>query len=1008
MSKPTETQIDEDLYSRQIYALGIEAMKRMSNSSVLISGMGGLGVEIAKNVILAGIKNVTIHDTEKTTMEDLASQFYLTEEDIGQNRAMASLSKLIQLNEYVSVSASTVELTNSFLQQFNCVVFTTPMKESQIIEYSNFCHDNNIKFIMTETRGVFGSIFNDFGDNFFVQEPSGQKPTRFLLSGVTNDKEGVVVIGDHEEHGLSNGDHVIFDQVEGMTELNGREFPVKVIDQKSFSIGDTSSFHPYTCENGNGYGNQIILPVTMHFKRYTEAIKSPECINADFTNFGRENQVLLAFTALHRYLDLGKSDIDFDSFIQCAKEVNNEYQIVEIIDTTLLKEFVRENAVISQTSSIFGGIAGQEAIKSVSSKYTPIQMFFEYSNIEALPPLEDIQYIPQNDRYDPYRLIFGNAQQEKIQNLRYFMVGAGAIGCEILKNWALMGLSTGPNGKIYVTDMDQIERSNLNRQFLFRNSNIGQSKSMVAANSVLKMNPSLKIEPQQNRVGPESEDIYTNSFYESLDGICNALDNQQTRLYNDSQCIYYQKPLLESGTLGPMGHFQIIVPFLTKSYGSYIDPPTKGIPECTLHSFPTNINHCTMWAKDTFYGLFTQKPSNINQYIKDKGYVKKMLKSDPGTLLETLESAYKYLVEEKPHNFDDCIKIARIKFEELFNFYYRDLLYQNPPDKVENGQPFWTGSRRIPEIQKYDANNEFHVDFIKSAAFLYAKIYNINEIDFNNINIKANEVEVPEWKPSKNIINTNENDDDTKKKRVNSNKAFLSKVQSLCKKLTDVRNNDSLLNVQEFEKDDNTNGHIDFISAAANLRAISYRIPTSNKLEIKGIAGNIIPALATTTSMICGFVTLEMLKVHNISKKNLEDFKDGFINISTASFQFIQPMKCDMKYIKEIDYHFSMWDKWIIEGDLTVGEFNERFVEKYKLRPMIIMIGTTIVYANNNFLLSKERQEEYANRKITDVYVKEAGMKLPEEKGMIQVGVIMESDENRRNVETPTIYLKFK
>lgn len=54
----------------------------------------------------------------------------------------------------------------------------------------------------------------------------------------------------------------------------------------------------------------------------------------------------------------------------------------------------------------------------------------------------------------------------------YCQVGAGAIGCEILKNWAMMGVAAGPEGKVVVTDMDLIEKSNLNRQFLFRPSDV--------------------------------------------------------------------------------------------------------------------------------------------------------------------------------------------------------------------------------------------------------------------------------------------------------------------------------------------------------------------------------------------------------------------------------------------------------------------------------------------------------------------------------------------------------
>ena len=58
--------------------------------------------------------------------------------------------------------------------------------------------------------------------------------------------------------------------------------------------------------------------------------------------------------------------------------------------------------------------------------------------------------------------------QAKMLKQKYFVVGAGAIGCELLKNFAMVGLGASDEGKIIVTDMDHIEKSNLNRQFLFR------------------------------------------------------------------------------------------------------------------------------------------------------------------------------------------------------------------------------------------------------------------------------------------------------------------------------------------------------------------------------------------------------------------------------------------------------------------------------------------------------------------------------------------------------------
>ena len=93
-------EIDESLYSRQLYVLGHEAMKKMAKSAVLVSGMKGLGLEIAKNIILGGVKAVTLHDEGVAEVADLSSQFYLSEEDVGKNRAAVSLNKLAELNRY--------------------------------------------------------------------------------------------------------------------------------------------------------------------------------------------------------------------------------------------------------------------------------------------------------------------------------------------------------------------------------------------------------------------------------------------------------------------------------------------------------------------------------------------------------------------------------------------------------------------------------------------------------------------------------------------------------------------------------------------------------------------------------------------------------------------------------------------------------------------------------------------------------------------------------------------
>jgi molybdopterin/thiamine biosynthesis adenylyltransferase len=107
-------KIDRDLHSRQLYAIGDDAQKSLSSASVLISGFGGLGVEIAKNLILVGIGSVTLQDDRVTALSDLAPNFYLSADSIGQNRASASLPQLRSLNSGVIVSATTEPLSESY------------------------------------------------------------------------------------------------------------------------------------------------------------------------------------------------------------------------------------------------------------------------------------------------------------------------------------------------------------------------------------------------------------------------------------------------------------------------------------------------------------------------------------------------------------------------------------------------------------------------------------------------------------------------------------------------------------------------------------------------------------------------------------------------------------------------------------------------------------------------------------------------------------------------------
>lgn len=488
-------QIDENYYLRQILALGVDSMIKLLSSSVFITGMNGLGVEIAKNIILSGVKSVTIHDNKNTEINDLGSNFFLTEKSIGNNRAIETFTHLSKLNERVTVSVKTGKLTADLIKNFNCVVIADIYPESEIKQISSFCHQNEIKLIIAETCGLFAYIFTDFGSNFYILNQKGNQ-FKYLVNNVTQSENSIVTINNQYADliDLDDGDLITFEDVEGMTELNGKEFVIKIIDKTHFTIGDTRLFNQHS-EYASGYVRRINVPKKIEFLEFSEAIKNPSTMQQQFDTTNQSRQVILSFIALQNLLE--KSDknlieITGDELFECTKKVNSEIQIVDEINEQLIREFAREcGSIISPMCSVIGGIVSQEIIKLLISKYTPIHQFFSIDYTKSLP--KNTEYKLMNDRYDSYRIVFGNMQHEEMEKLSYLIVGFGSIGSELLKNLALMGFATKNEGQILTIDKGLIKKSDLNRNFLLKNEDIGKMKSDVVKQAVNSINPNVNI-----------------------------------------------------------------------------------------------------------------------------------------------------------------------------------------------------------------------------------------------------------------------------------------------------------------------------------------------------------------------------------------------------------------------------------------------------------------------------------------------------------------------------------
>lgn len=1029
----SEKQIDTDLYSRQIGTFGMETMGKLIKMKVLISGLRGLGVETAKNLILAGPAAVILHDDCLVEMRDLGSNFYVSTEDVGKRtRAQASSEQLSQLNPDVAVSIHSGPVNEELLRDVSVAVFSEA-SQAELMKFNEFCRSRSpaVGFIAADCFGLASTVFVDFGDGFSCRDKDGEEPRNAIVAAVTQENPGTVHTHHERRHGFQDGDWVTFREVQGMTELNNsKPRQIKVTGPYSFTIDDTSGFSAYTCE---GIVTQVKVPQTISFSSYKNSLVQPkpqgeELAVPDLAKFGRSEQLHFATQAVreyrekHGHLPAVRDSAAGDTCVQIAKQLNQERQALgdaalslEEVDEELIKKVaILSRCMISPMAAFLGGIVAQEVVK-FTGKYSPLRQYLYFDMFELLPLDEPADWRPHNSRYDDLIAIHGARVQKAIGDMNLFLVGAGALGCEFLKSFALIGAGCGDNGKVTVTDMDRIEISNLNRQFLFRRKDVGSSKSLVAAQAAQVMNSALKVNALEVRVGPDTEDTFDDAFWESLDGIVNALDNIQARLYVDSRCVWFGKPLLESGTLGTKANVQVILPKLTQSYGDSQDPPEESIPLCTLKHFPHAIEHTIEWARDTFEQLFVENPRQVNTFLADPApFLSKVPSEGTSTSQLAKLNGIRQMLQQRNGPFDVCVQFAVLEFQDKFHDSISQLLHTFPVDHVTSeGTKFWSGPKRAPCAIKFTASDDLHIDFIMAAANLYAANLGMPQNrDRSKIVQIATAIKVPDFKPREMKIKVDDKDttregceDDDQKV-----KTLLSEMAELGKQLKAEKS----LEPAEFEKDDDSNFHIHFISASANLRARNYKIPEADFHKVKMTAGKIIPAIATTTAMVTGLVSAELLKLIPMKTRQV-DFKNAFVNLALPLWLLSEPLPPLRTQSKEHDpiiqgpvrakpEGFTSWDKVEVKiGDATLKEFVAYLLKEVGVEVMIMSAGNACLY-NAYLPAHKKRLPE----KVTKIWQDVTKQSLFPKQSYLVIEVSASDPDDGVDVVIPSIKFQFR
>mmetsp|Transcript_16633 Transcript_16633/g.19940 ORF Transcript_16633/g.19940 Transcript_16633/m.19940 type:complete len:864 (+) Transcript_16633:406-2997(+) len=782
--------LEEDSYwmdrnSRVLLTYGMETMNKLLKLRVLIIGMKGIGIEAAKNLILAGPGSVTICDDEVVTFSDLGTNFFLSEQDIGKTTcAKASLSALKSLNPHVTVSLHTGNITRTLVAGHSCVLDCgLTMKEAK--KWNRIARSNNVAYIKAQVHGLVGYTFVDFGKRFLVADKTGEEPIVRIIDSIHSSKttstyeELVIRIIPDKPHGLLEDKHegwIKFQEVEGELGkiLNNKgPFAIKHTTRMN-EIGETvfDCHAVCVCIPKNLAKNKLPKYVSggrilqcknlevMSFKSLETSIEQPIHEEAGFlwslNMTGRSNQLHVALQAIWMYesvhgkMPTANDERAVEETLKYAIEINkaateDKKFCVEELDDEVVSTLSRfAECRFQPLCCFFGGVVAQEVIK-LTGKFTPLQQWMHIDAFEVLPEVlvdsvnfSDTFQVTKEDReplgcrYDDIIKIIGRPLHAKLMQSKTFMVGSGALGCELLKNFALLGVACDSEGKglVTVTDNDHVEISNLSRQFLFKEENYREPKSVAASLAVKKMNPDFMVKPMENLVSKETENVFNETFWQSQDFITNALDNVKAREYVDSQCVLYEKPLLESGTLGTKCNSQVIIPHQTSSYSDGPKESDDKIPQCTVRLYPSLIEHCIEWAKQNFDDLFKSSATKASKYLEDPLLWIKDVRSSNNA--DTLITVHKIIFQKtlSPEiSFESCVKEAYNYFHIAFRDTIEALIRLHPQDEIdeEDGKLFWSGGRIFPRSATFDTGNNHHVDLLISMANILAVNYGLRE-----------------------------------------------------------------------------------------------------------------------------------------------------------------------------------------------------------------------------------------------------------------------------------------
>lgn len=334
VAPPELSEEEASLYDRQIRLWGLESQKRLRAVRVLLAGLNGLGAEVAKNLVLAGIKSITLLDHKTVTEADFSTQFMIARGDVGKNRAHSSVEYVANLNPMVEVRAEDdrlVDKQEEYLGKFDVVCCCEGLAREALTRVNALCRRRGVKFYCGHTWGFFGYFFSDLIEHAYTQEVPVLPGTKGVLAGPSLEKNG-----------------------------------------SSEQVASTVIKKVMTC-----------VPLSKALQ--VKAGKAGTGLDRKTSPYFFLLHVVLRFYDKHRAAPL---ECDRTELVSLRDEVAAELSVdKERIPDSLFDTIYRE---MCPTCAVVGGVLAQDIIKVASCKDPPLKNFFLFDGVECCGLEENI------------------------------------------------------------------------------------------------------------------------------------------------------------------------------------------------------------------------------------------------------------------------------------------------------------------------------------------------------------------------------------------------------------------------------------------------------------------------------------------------------------------------------------------------------------------------------------------------------------------------------------------